>query len=122
KPARLLRIHQTHPRKGRFVAEIRLPASVAVVDRFNHGKPPLVVQHAREFRKPGTQPISHAVSHPQPDFGIALNRVFPPLRLLQTHAENPYYGFSAHRCPEFLAVLAICPGSRDTSPSLAVRN
>ena len=117
----LLREDQRDARQRRLVAEIALGAVVPAVDVFHHFQPAVVVQRAGELREPRAEPVGDPVGHPDADLGVALDRVLPAIRLLDSDAEDPHDRLAAERGAVLLAVLPVAPGRGQAAPRLAVR-
>src|SRR5580765_369979 len=119
-PGRLLRIDERDAGERGFVAQVFFPIRMAAVDVLDHAEPTRVVEHAAEFGKPWAQAVGRAVGDPDSNLSLALDGVFPAIRLLKTDAEDTDDGFAAHGGAKFLSVLAVRPRRGKTAARLAV--
>ena len=120
-PRSLLRINKCHTRKRCFVAQVALELVGPAVDLLHAFQPARVMKHAAEFAEPRAHAVSDPVEHPDANFGIVLNAVFPPVRFLEADAKQSGDRFAPHRGAVFLSIFSICPRSGNTTPRLAIR-
>ena len=117
---RLLREQQRDAGQRHLVAQIALVLGVPQVDALDDGEPATVVQRAGELREPGAHAVGGSLGDPEPDLGLALHRVLPPIRLLEAHAEDPAHGPPPHHGAVLLAVTAVRPGRRHAAARLRI--
>src|SRR5262249_23043042 len=119
-PGGALRVDQPDTGERLLVPEVPLDALVPAVEVLDDAEPALVAEHAAEFGEPRSQAIGDPVGEPDADFRLTLYRVFPAVRLLDSHAENTPDGLVAHHGAVLLRGLAVGPRRHEPTPRLAV--
>src|SRR5262245_50044733 len=83
-------------------------------------EPAMIDDLAVKLGEPRPQVMGDAVGNPQPYLVTTLYRVFPPVRLFDTHAEDPADGLAAEGRGVFFAILTVEPGRHHAATCLAV--
>src|SRR5262249_2693412 len=91
-----------------------------LIDHFDNGQPPTVVEDAAELYEPRPQAVRDPLGHPDTDFRRPLYGIFPAGRFFQADGENAADRFAAQDGAVLLRVQAVDPRRVDAAAALAV--
>ena len=93
---------------------------VPLIDALDDRQPAAVVEDARELRDPRAHAVGGSFGHPEPDFGLALDRILPAIRLFEADTEDAADRLPPHHRAVFLRAPAVGPWRREAAPRLVV--